>query len=180
MTKIPEPYTWLEDEPAPRILVAAIDLYGIKEFAGRGNNPLIMDWVFEVGEKTLGAPYTADETPWCGLFMAVCAKRAGVEIPRIALRARSWAVYGNPSPRPSLGDVLVFGRQGGGHVGLYVGEDKHAFHVLGGNQGDAVSIVRIAKGRLLAARRTAWRVGQPPNVRPVFLGEGVDLSENEA
>ena len=35
-----------------------------------------------------------------------------------------------------LGDILTFKRNGGGHVGLYVGEDKDCYHVLGGNQGN--------------------------------------------
>jgi hypothetical protein len=41
--------------------------------------------------------------------------------------------------------VLVFERPGGGHVGYYFGEDATAYHVLGGNQGDAVTIARIAR-----------------------------------
>jgi hypothetical protein len=76
--------------------------------------------------------------------------------------------------------VLVFERAGGGHVGMYVGEDAGAYHVLGGNQGDAVSIARIAKIRLFTARRAAWRSAQPSNVRRVLIAAAGNLSKNEA
>ena len=66
-----------------------------------------------------------------------------------------------------LGDVLVFARGNGGHVGIYVGEDFEAFHVLGGNQSDRVSIARKPKARALGARRCPWRINQPQNVRRI-------------
>jgi hypothetical protein len=64
--------------------------------------------------------------------------------------------------------VLVFVRNGGGHVSLYGGEDGSAFHVLGGNRSDRVCVVRVAKGRIYAARRPLYRV-QPANSRPIHL-----------
>ena len=79
-----------------------------------------------------------------------------------------------------LGDVLVFARGKSGHVGIYVGEDASAFHVLGGNQSDRVMIKRIAKARLLGVRRCPWRINQPGNVRVVRLSGGGSLSTNEA
>jgi cell wall-associated NlpC family hydrolase len=78
-----------------------------------------------------------------------------------------------------LGDVLVFQRTGGGHVGLYVGEDEAAFHVLGGNQGDRVCIARIARHRLYSARRPAYRA-MPATVRTYSLAPAGALSANEA
>jgi hypothetical protein len=75
--------------------------------------------------------------------------------------------------------VLVFQRPGGGHLGFYVGEDERAYHVLGGNQGDCVSITRIAKDRCIAIR---WPSGQPVNGKPVKMTAiaGVPLSRIEA
>ncbi|RZL82832.1 MAG: hypothetical protein EOP66_04490 [Sphingomonas sp.] len=61
-----------------------------------------------------------------------------------------------------MGVTLVFGREGGGHVGFYVGEDDHAYHAIGRNQSNSVCITRIAKSRLIAAR---W-----PRVVPVKGG----------
>ena len=78
------------------------------------------------------------------------------------LGARNWLAFGVPQQKPALGDVLVFwrGTSGGfsGHVGLYVGEDAQAFHVLGGNQSDAVTIAFFAKSCLLGARWQRVRV----------------------
>jgi cell wall-associated NlpC family hydrolase len=101
--------------------------------------------------------------------MALIAKRAGKVAPAKPLWARSWSRFGIASPQAALGDVLVFSlAKGGGHVGIYVGEDETTFHVLGGNQGVAVIITRIAKTRCIAIRRLIHRV-QPASVAPIHL-----------
>jgi hypothetical protein len=79
-----------------------------------------------------------------------------------------------------LGDILTFKRNGGGHVGFYVGEDKTHYHVLGGNQSNQVNVMRLAKSRLTQARRTAWKVAQPASVRKVYLEAKGTISTNEA
>lgn len=173
---LPSAYAWLSRELGPKMLVEALKLYGTREVPGDADNPEIIAWAAETG---LSRTYRDDVIPWCGLFMAVVAKRAGKPIPATPLWARSWAEWGTASPRASLGDVLVFSRQGGGHVGLYVGEDAMAYHVLGGNQSDAVTITRIAKSRCIAVRRL-YAIGAPANVRPVRLTASGDLSTNEA
>lgn len=166
---IPKYYAWLEDEPGPRMLMEALELYGTVEVPGKGNNPKITAWAKECD---IGA-YSTDSIPWCGLFMAVAAKRAGWARPVNPLWARSWAAWGKPRNGPAmLGDVLVFPRGTGGHVAIYVGEDAGAYHILGGNQSDRVSIVRKGKKPLLAIRQAPWRIAQPPNVRRVFLSTG--------
>lgn len=178
-TQLPPTYRWLADEPGPKMLREALSLYGTLEVPGVGNSPAILAWVAQVGEKGLGAPYRHDSTPWCGAFMAIVAQRAGKPLPPIPLRAMSWLAFGVPSSTPMLGDVLVFARSGGGHVALYTGEDDRAYHCLGGNQSDAVTIARIAKTRLHAARRPGYR-SQPANVRRVILSSAGALSQNEA
>jgi uncharacterized protein (TIGR02594 family) len=177
MSGLPALYAWLAREHGPRMLVEALALYGTRESPGAANNPAIMAWAAECGIKG----YTADSIPWCGLGMAVAAKRAVWDHAPGGnpLWALNWAKWGAPADVPSLGDVLVFVRPSGGHVGLYVGEDTRAYHVLGANQGDAVSIVRIAKSRLRAARRAPWKVMQPGNVRPVQLAANGKVSQNE-
>ena len=75
--------------------------------------------------------------------------------------------------------MLVFKRKGGGHVGLYVGHDASAFHVLAGNQSDRVSITRLSRNRLVAVRRPAYRA-QPESVRPIPRAASGSLSVNEA
>jgi uncharacterized protein (TIGR02594 family) len=169
-------YSWLEEEKAPKILVQAIKLIGTKEIVGKQHNPIILDWARELGIKM----YTNDEIPWCGLFIAYCAQKAGVQVVDGPLWALNWAKYGNAVNQPMLGDVLTFKRDGGGHVGIYVGEDRTHYHIIGGNQGNEVSIMRIAKSRLHQARRTAWKIAQPSNVRVVNLSSQGIISNNEA
>jgi len=157
------------------MIAGALSFYGLHEAPGGKDNSVILGWA-----KELNLPnYKSDDTPWCGLFMAKIAKDAGKVYPGAPLWARNWMLFGSASATPMLGDVLVFNRPGGGgHVGLYVGEDADAFHVLGGNEGDAVSIVRMARARLLAARRPAYRV-QPASVRVIKLAPSGALSTNE-
>lgn len=177
---LPYQYLWLNKEHGPRILREALNLYGTVETPGSGNNPKIMKWAAEVGEHVVDV-YNADSIPWCGLFMGVCAKRADFPPPRNMLWALSWSSWGTPVETPMLGDVMVFTRAGGGHVGLYVGEDDDFYHILGGNQQDAVNIRRRAKNSgLYAVRRCPWRVEQPPNVRRVILAPTGVLSGSEA
>lgn len=175
-TDLPAPYAWLASEGAPRMIVEALKLYGTKETPGPGDNDVILDWARETG---LAHIYNHDAVPWCGLFAAVVAQRAGKAIPNGPLWALNWGHFGHDVPAAMLGDVLVFKRPGGGHVGLYVGEDAEAYHVLAGNQGDAVSISRIAKSRCVAIRRPDYHV-KPANVRVIHLAADGALSTNEA
>lgn len=169
-------YQYLKTEASPKILVEAVKLIGTKETVGKDHNPTILGWAEELGlQKT----YTNDEIPWCGLFVAICAHRAGVEVVKSPLWALSWAKYGTLSETPMLGDILTFTRSGGGHVGIYVGEDEKCYHVLGGNQSNMVSVTRIQKVRLHQARRTAWKIAQPSNVRQIFLDSKGIISKNE-
>lgn len=153
--------------------------HGTLELPGEANNPVIIEWAKEVG-GWIGSWYQQDSVPWCGLFMAMVAKRAKFPFTQKALSALEWLRWGRPVDQAMLGDVLVFKRTGGGHVGLYVGEDDDAYHVLGGNQSDSVCITRIDKTRCVGIRRCIWKVAQPENVRPVMLAASGVLSENEA
>ena len=170
-------YNFLLEEKSPQILVQAVKMLGTKEIVGKNHNPVILGWAEELGLKKV---YTNDEIPWCGLAIGYAALKAGVQVVASPLWALSWAKYGNKVDEPMLGDVLTFKRDGGGHVGLYVGEDKDCYHVLGGNQGNAMTVTRIAKARLFQARRTAWKVAQPANVRKIFLDAKGTISKNEA
>lgn len=152
--------------PSMPLIREALKLYGVKETAGAGDNPVILEWATELGGSAK-AIYMHDEVPWCGLFMGVCALRAGYIVPMMAIRALAWRDFGTAVTEPCLGDVLVFVRPGGGHVGIYVGEDDDAFHVLGGNQGDQVKIARIERASMRAARRPLYPI-TPAGVRPII------------
>jgi uncharacterized protein (TIGR02594 family) len=179
MTAIPAAYQWLAARslaPLPLMIKFALEELGTVEAAGAANNPKILGWAKECG---LASTYGSDAIPWCGLFMAVIAKRANKQFPASPLWALSWAKFGEEADRPHLGDVLVFKRDGGGHVGLYVGEDARAFHVLGGNQSDKVCFTRIGRDRLYAVRRPIYHVA-PHSARPFTLSATGEVSRNEA
>jgi uncharacterized protein (TIGR02594 family) len=170
-------YTWLKEEKSPKILVEAIKHIGTKEIVGKQHNKKILAWAEAIGLKSV---YTNDEIPWCGLFIAYCCHAQGLDVVKHPLWALNWNKFGNVAQVPMLGDVLTFTRNGGGHVGIYIGEDTTCYHVLGGNQNNQVNVMRIEKSRLSQARRTAWKIAQPSNVRVVKLETKGEISQNEA
>ncbi len=174
----PKEYSWLLNEAHPAILLHMVAICGTMEGLGTSDNPIILGWAKELGLDDI---YKHDDVPWCGLTVALCVKRAGLNGIKTPLWAKAWAEWGTKQSQAMLGDVLVFDRKGGGgHVGIYVGEDKEAFHVIGGNQRDSVCITRILKNRLFAIRRTAWQIEQPANVRRIMLAPTGAPSTNEA
>lgn len=179
MTRLPQKYRWLENEPGPKILLEALKLYGTKEIPGAKHNPTILGWARHIG-GWIKSYYTNDEIPWCGLAMAYVAKQAGFEFNQKALSAKAWLDWGTPVEKPELGDVCVFKRPGGNHVGLYVGEDLNAYHILGGNQSNAFGFARLEKARAIGFRRCTWKISQPTNIRRVYLGADSKVSTNEA
>lgn len=173
-------YEWLWKEPGPKMLLEALKLHGIQETPGKKSNPTILKWAAEVNTT-----YPGDDVAWCGLFISICAKRAGWDYHPNgnALWARNWADWGDNVPTfegAKLSDVLVFPRGKGGHVAIYVGEDKTHYHILGGNQSDGVRIVRKPKTPILAIRRAPWKVAQPDNVRKIILSAKGATSTKES
>lgn len=194
---LPTQYQWLTKlKGLPNTIRLGLKEFGVKEVVGRGSNATIIGWRDQL--NLAGVPikgFSDDDIAWCGLFVAFIAwmrmKVAG-EVVKDPLWARNWSRYGvEVSTRrggklvhvrgrvPSLGDVLVFERGDGGHVGFYVGEDSACFHVLGGNQGNRVSIVRMDKGRCLAVRRPPY-VNPPAAMKPYRLAATGAISRNEA
>lgn len=179
---IPDKYSWLTKlTGVPAELKEALKHHGVLEHAGKGSNQMILGWATEVGVKGW---YPDDDVPWCGLFKGVCAKRTGwLKTPKYdLLSALSWLAWGVTIPKnqSALGDTLIFSRNGGGHVGYYIGENDTAYLVYGGNQANSVSFTWIDKKRLVGVRRAKWAVSQPSDVKKIYLTEKGELSKNEA
>lgn len=127
---------------------------GVREIKGPKHAAVILVWLAK-----LGAWWRDDETPWCGTFVAQVLTEAGVVPVKAWYRAMAWADWGSALHRPLYGCVVVFSRVGGGHVGIVVGQDPAGnLQVLGGNQGDAVSIATFKRDRVVAYR---WPTGVP-------------------
>lgn len=184
---IPKGYEWLNSVGTlPKTISEALKLFGTHEVVGKGSNKTIMAWrdelnaaagVNPLAQKIVG--YGDDDIPWCGLFAAIVAFRAGKAVVANPLWARNWQNFGVKSPAAGLGDCLVFVRNGGGHVGWYIAEDAKAYHVLGGNQSNAVTITRIEKGRCIAVRRPVYNAA-PASVKPYKVAATGGLSRDEA
>lgn len=161
-------------------LQAAYSLIGTRERPGRGSNEAIIGWADELGIEA----YNDDDIPWCGLFVAHCigSQLPDEHLPNNPLGARQWERFGKGTV-PQLGAVMVFWREsrasGKGHVGFYWAEDEQAYHILGGNQSNTVSVTRIARDRLLQARWPSSVPGPTGIVRHADA-HGKILSENEA
>lgn len=153
---------------------------GVAEIVGPRHSPTILGWLKELGTKRLGVAIAEDETAWCGTFLGICILRSlpNEPLPAILVRARAWEDFGVGLEIPSLGAVIVFERKGGGHVAFYEGEDDTHYHVVGGNQGNRVSRMRLEKNRMTAIR---WPKTVPlPKSGRIRLNPAGEISDNEA
>lgn len=128
-------------------LAEARKYIGVAEIPGKKNNPVILNWLIE-----LKAWWKEEDTPWCGSYCAYCLKKSGRPIPKHWYRALAYADYGAKLSGPAYGCLAVMARKGGGHVGFVVGEVAKGgdLLILGGNQGDKVSIARFPRSRITA------------------------------
>jgi uncharacterized protein (TIGR02594 family) len=178
MLDLPKEYNYLLADNIPRVIKEALKFYGLREVVGEDSNPVIIEWAQEI-KPYVGIDYATDGTPWCGLFMGVVALRAKFTPPRICVRAKEWSKFGWENDKAEIGNILVFNRSGGGHVGLYVGEDKYYYHVLGGNQNDGVNIRRMSKQRCVSIRECPWKVSKPKGAVSKILDNSGKISYNE-
>jgi len=128
----------------------ALDQLGQREIAGEANNPRIVAY-----HQATRLKATDDETPWCAAFVNWCLEVAGVAGTNSAA-ARSFEAWGSKVSTPSVGDVVVLSRgtkPWQGHVGFWLGENRDNVMLLGGNQGDAVSVALYEKSRIVSIRR---------------------------
>jgi uncharacterized protein (TIGR02594 family) len=124
---------------------------GVEEVGGAGSNPRIEEYL---GTTTLGAQ--SDDVPWCSAFVNFCVTRAGVPGTNSAL-ARSWLGWGVETPAlvPGCIGVLARGEPPRGHVGFFCGLDQGRVLLLGGNQGDRVSLASFDAARVIGRRLPA-------------------------
>jgi len=98
-------------------------------------------------------------TAWCAAYVGATLNQSGLQGTG-KLNARSYMDWGEAVDEPKPGDVAVFSRGDPngwqGHVGFFKGYDENGnILVLGGNQGDSVSVAPYAADRLLGFRRMA-------------------------
>jgi uncharacterized protein (TIGR02594 family) len=166
----------------PRWIIAARQRIGMKETPGPGSNSLIKAmWLKLKGGAWYWTHFGSDDSklPWCGAFVAMTMDECGIAYPKNYASAKAWAEWGERLIGPAYGCIVVFDRAGGGHVGIVVGQDKFGrLLVLGGNQGDAVSVVPFERARAIAYRSPPGEKFIPVTL-PLFTSAAAS-SSNEA
>ena len=133
---------------------AAQEYLGLEEYPGARHNPEIVAFAAATGNEWV----QDDETPWCASFVGAVLAQVGLQGTG-RLNARSYVDWGNAVDLNDAqqGDVVVFWRESPtswkGHVGFYAGVRGDKVLVLGGNQGNKVSIAEYPMSRLLTVRR---------------------------
>lgn len=123
---------------------------GIREVPGTKSNPRILEY-----HRFTTLQARTDETSWCSAFVNFCLESVGIPGTRSAL-ARSWLRWGVriETPVPNCIVILKRGNEAWqGHVGFLVelsGRDR--LRILGGNQGNRVSIATFKRADVLGYR----------------------------
>lgn len=161
----------------PRWLPYARTFIGLREIPGKFTASQITKWL-----RQMRAWWDDDETPWCGVFVDGIFRDIGMPVAKSGYRARAWLNWGVPLVKPAVGCVVVLERGGGGHVGFVVGTDEqYRLMVLGGNQGNAVSIAPFDRVRVLGYR---WPIAvkEPSHTAklPLLASNGKPASRDEA
>jgi uncharacterized protein (TIGR02594 family) len=117
--------------------------------------------------KTTSLKATDDETPWCSSFVNWVMIQAGYRGTNSAA-AKSWLQWGKALTSPQRGAITVIKKKGatsdastgstsGFHVGFYVASSATHISLLGGNQGNAVTVnpFSLAKWELKGYRSPA-------------------------
>lgn len=147
---------------------------GTKEIPGARHEPKILAWWKAIKRGGI----KSDEVPWCAAFVGGCLEAVGIVSSRYE-SAKSYLTWGKAIPAPLPGCVVVFYRDGGGHVAFVVGVDKSGnLMCLGGNQGNAVTIAAFSRDRAIGYR---WPAAAPlPRTTAIPVMAGGTLSRNEA
>ena len=158
----------------PRWVTEGKRYIGTREIPGVQHEPRILLWwkaIKRGGIKT-------DEVPWCAAFVGAMLESVGVTSSRFE-SAKSYLQWGVRLAAPTLGCIVVFDRAGGGHVGFVVGkDDRGRLMVLGGNQGNAVTIAPFDMSRVAGYR---WPAPGPAQITPLpVIACAAASSRNEA
>jgi len=127
---------------------------GVCEIKGPEHSPAVLAYFKKAGRGDV----TSDETAWCGAFAGAMLAQCGLPIPPAEERllGRAYLKVGTPIDAPRVGALVVFRRPDAGpyagHVGFVTGWTETHIAVLGGNQGDAVTVAHFPRADVLGYR----------------------------
>lgn len=141
----------------------------------QGQREVLSNFIGKIGGRSVDPAVT----PWCAGWANAVLKNAGYG-GTDSLAARSFLKYGSAVDDPQKGDIVVMSRgndQSKGHVGFFAGpgDTPGTIKILGGNQGNKVSIAEYPASSVLGYRRMREEdvVGQQPPVGPQISGDSV-------
>lgn len=141
--------------PEPKWLtIARAELkLNVEERPGTEDNPRIVSY----HQSTKGGA-DHDSVPWCSSFVNWCVEQAGLKGSDSKL-ARSWLGWGEPINEPRVGCIIVLERGPApqGHVGFLTDAKPGFVTLLGGNQGNKVSLASFSSERVIGLR---WPTGK--------------------
>lgn len=147
----------------PKWVSTARQLIGLDEVAGKEHAPEILQMWKDIKRGGI----KDDETPWCAAFVGAMLERSGIKSSRYE-SAKSYLSWGVKIDQPMHGCVVVFEREGGGHVGFVVGKTANDdLLVLGGNQGNEVNIKAFPRSRVVGYR---WPEGMSLGILTLAVG----------
>jgi uncharacterized protein (TIGR02594 family) len=139
---------------------------GVHETPGPASTARIIEY-----RDIAGIPLGGEDgrVPWCAIFVNAALRSAGLNGSGNGM-ARGFLRWGMALDGPAKGAITVLSSSRGpttGHVSFYVGETDTHVRLLGGNQGDAVSIASFPKSRVLGYR---WPEGVDlPAIGPLYV-----------
>lgn len=148
---------------APKHLKLACKYIGTHEWVmddgDKVSNPLVQDWIEKAGG---GANKNTVRTPWCAYFHDAMLLEAGLGALKSGL-ARAHLKWGMAVEEDDwrVGDTVIFlrlvqGKDNGinGHIAFLLEWDDDTVTVVGGNQGDRVSVAVYRRETILGVRRS--------------------------
>lgn len=136
---------------------------GIREVAGPTSHPQILAWLKRT-EKLWPSDTPVDDSryAWCGVFVGnmllddiTAGSTDRPKPPAYFQGAKRWEAWGKAVSMKNAqrGDVVVLRRPGGAHVAIVSGITPGGLKVIGGNQGDTISIAEYPWHKVIAVRR---------------------------
>lgn len=177
---------------APLYLRKAIEDVGIQEWVydnrrRKVSNPIVEQWI----KRVQGERMDARSTPWCAYWVGAKLEEANISSTKSGM-ARSYLKWGNEvwsrkerwdPTRIREGDIAVFWRgtkddNVTGHVGFIVDWDDDGVFILGGNQGDKVSVQYFSLRKLISVRRekSLWASKTMQSTGGAALTEGAKIA----
>jgi uncharacterized protein (TIGR02594 family) len=149
----------LPPNTVPPWTLIALGFHGVKEVPGPASSPQVAKFH---KSTAAGVPkgVDSDAVHWCSSFQCHCAEQSGIRSPR-SKSAIAWEQWGVLLVEPRLGCFAVYSRRdpanpNARHVGQWLMRIGEMDIVLGGNQGNEVSIEPIPWSRLVGYR---WPAG---------------------